>query len=272
MTIWRTAASLAVAAIGCVLVASGLRADQTDDALAASRAAIGTEISGGSFLDTSRHRVDLTQFHGRPLIINLIYAGCEEACPLVVESVREAVDVASESLGEENFTALTISFDTRHDTPELLAAYKRERGIDAPNWYFLTADGATVAQLASEIGFSYEDSARGFDHFNQVTLVDRDGRVATQVYGAVFDPPALVEPLKRLLMGEAAEQGGISGFIDRIRLFCTFYDESSRRYALDYSPIIMMIGGALTLSGIGFILVRAFIKDRRRSAENRPAA
>ena len=45
--------------------------------------------------------------------------------------------------------------------------------------------------MTREFGFSFKAPARGFDHVLQVTLVDAEGRIVRQVYGAEIAPDAL---------------------------------------------------------------------------------
>ena len=70
-----------------------------------------------------------------------------------------------------------------------------------PGWYFVSADEATVAGLARDIGFSYAPVAGAFDHVAQVTILDGEGRVYRQVYGPDFAAPMIVDPLKKLALG-----------------------------------------------------------------------
>jgi protein SCO1/2 len=115
------------------------------------------------------------------------------------------------------------------------------------------------------LGFIYFPSPRGFDHLAQTTVVDPEGRVYRHVYGADFEAPALVEPLKELVFGGAADFVSLEGLINRVRLFCTLYDPASERYKFDYSIFISMTVGLLTMIGIAAILVVAWRRSHRRA-------
>jgi protein SCO1/2 len=145
-------------------------------------------------------------------------------------------------------------------------AFARSQGIDQPNWRFLSADKATIDKLSEELGFVYYPSPQGFDHVAQTTVVDRDGRIYRQVYGADFDVPAVVEPLKDVVFGRNSAIAGLDGLLDRIRLFCTVYDPLRDRYRFSYTIFISIVGGALSLGAVGFVLVRAVIRLWRREA------
>ena len=77
------------------------------------------------------------------------------------------------------------------------------------------------------------------------------------VYGSDFEIPALVEPLKVLALGRSTVLTDVAAVIQRVKLFCTFFDPRSGRYAVDYSFVISLAVGGLTLLGLAFFLGRA---------------
>ena len=90
----------------------------------------------------------------------------------------------------------TVGFDTPVDTPDAMRVFANRQKVDDSGWAFLSTSAEIMAELVNNIGFVYFPSPRGFDHINQVTVVDAEGVVYRQVYGAAFDLPWLVEPLK----------------------------------------------------------------------------
>jgi protein SCO1/2 len=231
-------------------------------ALAYSQAAIGRQVGDHAFLDDQREVVNLSAFRGRPLIVNLVYTGCAESCPIVVQTLLDAVEEAQDVFGRDHFSVVTVGFDTRDDTPEQMHAYARGQGVDLANWRFLSGDAETVERLIEEVGFIYMPSPRGFDHIAQTTILDDQGRVYRQVYGSDFEAPAVVEPLKELVFETGSTFSSLSGVIDRVRLFCTFYDSKADRYIFDYSIIIALVIGSLSLLGTGTVLVRSWLRSR----------
>ena len=179
-----------------------------------------------------------------------------------MQNLARAVEVAQGVFGRDGFNVVTVGFDGRNDTPQRMRAYASDQGIDQPNWRFLSADRATVDGLTKDLGFVFYPSPRGFDHLAQTTLLDRNGTVYRQIYGSNFTPPFVVQPLKELIFGKSAGLLSVSALIDRVRLFCTLYDPTSDRYRFDYSVIIGVVIGALSLAGIGTILVRAWLGTR----------
>jgi len=269
MLAWRvksTAALLAaalVAAAGAVSGAEPVSPFDRKAALAYSQAAIGRSVGDHLLLDGKRP-VRFAERRGKPLIVNMIYTGCTHTCPLVVDSLYRGVRAAQQALGVESFAVVTIGFEAGRDTPERMRAYAQSQGVDLPNWSFLAADAETVERLAAELGFIYFPSPKGFDHLAQTSVLDAEGRVYRQIYGASFDPPAVVEPLKDLVLGRRASFNSLEGLVNRVRLFCTIYDPAGDRYRFDYSLFVGLAIGALSLGGIGVILVRGLLRDRRQ--------
>ena len=230
-------------------------------ALALSQAAIGHTVGAYTFLDGNGNQVSLESLRGKPVIISLIYTSCYHVCPTVTTNLAKTVNVARDALGDNSFSVLTIGFDTRVDTPNRMRVFAAQRNIDIHNWHFVSADADTMRQLASDVGFSYFSSPKGFDHMIQATVLDGEGKVYRQIYGMAPDTPALVEPLKELLYGKQVVATPIKSILNNIRLFCTVYDPTTGRYRFDYSIFIGMFIGLLTLGGTAWFIVRAWRKS-----------
>jgi len=170
--------------------------------------------------------------------------------------------VARDSLGEDSFSVVTIGFDSRGDTPERMRAFAHGQGVDLANWAFLSGEPEALERLVENLGFIYFPSPRGFDHLAQTTVIDPEGRIYRQVYGATFKAPALVEPLMELVFGRRAEASAVENLVNRIRLFCTYYDPNSQRYRFDYSIFIAFAIGAASLLGLAVLLLRAWWRSR----------
>ncbi|MDP6343210.1 MAG: SCO family protein [Alphaproteobacteria bacterium] len=225
-------------------------------ALAVSQAALGGQVGDHRFVDTDGAKLTLAELRGKPLVVNLIYTACVHTCPVIVQTLYEAVTDAQGALGAASFNVVTIGFDTPADTPDRMRSFARGQGVDLPNWRFLSGGGATIERLAKELGFVYFASPKGFDHLAQVSVLDGQGRLYRQVYGEDFDTPFLVEPLKDLVLGRNGNLTSIDGLLNRIRLFCTLYDPAAERYRFDYSIFIGIFIGLAALTTVGTILAR----------------
>lgn len=255
----RTCPALLVATSVVVLLlsVSNSQAAALDEAqaLGISQAAIGRETGNHRFTDQDGRPLELATLRGRPVVVSYIYTSCAFICPTLTSSLAQVVRVARQTLGEEAFSVVTVGFDTRVDSPEQMGRHAAERGIRDPRWHFVSGDEASVAAFAGETGFSYAPVAGGFDHLTQVTILDSAGRVYQQVYGPEFQPPMLVDPLKRLALGMPVTERPLADFLSRVRLLCTTYDPKSGRYRFDYSLILeIAIGLSCALLVLGFVL------------------
>ena len=244
------------AALAAVLLAFHASAfadvpSRQEAAFDAAKSALGRQVPTLSFTAADGRRVDLADLRGRPLLVSLVYTGCADVCPALIENLGPAVEVAQEALGADSFTTVTIGFDARNDTPARLASYARQHGATLPNWLFLSADQATLELLGEAVGFTFFPSSGGFEHMAMVSVVDSDGRLYRQVFGGVFEPPSIVEPLKDLVFGRQRSLASFGGLVDRIRAFCTVYSPNARRYYFSYA---LFIGTAVGMGSLLLVL------------------
>lgn len=238
-----------------------LPAFDTRLALDGSQAAIGRLLAPDlEFTDQRGQRRTLGEFRGRPLIISPIYTSCFGVCPTTTANLRQVADMARAVLGPGTFAVLTIGFDAANDTPERMREYAAARGGGSPGWTFGAADGETIRTLMTAVGFTYVPTPRGFDHMIQATIVDGDGVVFRQVYGQQFEPPQLIDPLKRLALGQWGREDTIESMIEGVRLFCTVFDPKSGRYKFDWSIVLSFIIGVLCFTGVAVFLWRNWRK------------
>lgn len=234
------------------------------NAFGVSQAAIGKSLGNYSFRAADGREVRLSDYRGTPLLISMIFTSCHHVCPTTTKHLLNASEAAQEVLGDNSFNIVSIGFDTVNDTPDAMRAFARQQGIDAENWQFLSATPETIAGLSEELGFQFFTSPRGFDHLVQVSMIDRQGVVYSQVYDINFKLPALVEPLKRLVLNRPASAGHpLAVLADRVRLFCTVYDPATGRYEFDNSLFFRIGSGFTVVFGIAFYLFRETRRARR---------
>ena len=226
------------------------------EALAISQGVIGKTLTNHNFTDRSGGTFRLHQLRDKPLIISMIYTSCYHSCSVITRHLANIIEVAREATGEDSFNVITVGFDIKNDSPDRMHAYARQQGVaNENNWYFLSADAGTMAQLVKELGFTYFTSPKGFDHLAQFTILDRESKVYRQVYGETLNPPAIVEPIKELVFNLRASPISVSEWVNNIRLFCTIYDPTTGRYQFDYSIFVGVLVGVLSLSSIGYFIV-----------------
>jgi protein SCO1/2 len=214
------------------------------EALRASQAAVGTVVGDYTLLDREGRPVRLASYRGKPLLVSFIYTGCFQVCPTATRALGDAVQVLQARMGTGRFNVVSIGFNQPADSPQALKAFAAQHRIATPDWEFLSPPPRIVDSLTREFGFRYQATPAGFDHLLQVTLVDAEGRIASQVYGERITADALAVPIQQMM--EGAPLAGplqISALIERVRVLCTVYDPKTGTYRVDYSLAIEIAGG-----------------------------
>ena len=234
-----------------------------EEAFARSQSAIGVQLDDHRFVDTRGRSIGLGDLRGRPLVLSLVYTSCPDTCNVVTRSLARTVRAARQALGERSFSVATVGFDHRFDTPEQMRMYADRQGVSMSDWSFLSGDPATIERLLDQLGFTWVESPRGYDHLAQTTVIDGQGHVYRQIYGDSIAVPFLVEPLKEIALGRPAGPSVLGDWIERVRLLCTVYDPNAGRYRFDYSIFVAAGVGVLCLGAVGVFIVRAWREGGR---------
>ena len=238
-------------------------APDTAKAIELSQSVIGNRVADYAFTDSRGQARRLADYRGKPLLVNFIYTGCSQVCPITVRFLDKAIGEAHRALGRDSFAVATIGFNQPFDTPQAMHAFAAQHGIADPKWDFLSPAPGTIDALTREFGFTWYATPKGFDHVTQVTVLDAQGRIYRQIYGDSFDVPMLIEPLKQLITGAPAPAGDWRALAEKVRLFCTVYDRSSGRYRLNYSLFVEIFTGLTVIGAVVFSLLGEWRKQRK---------
>ncbi|MEG0859624.1 MAG: SCO family protein [Pseudomonas sp.] len=98
------------------------------------------------------------------VVINFIFTGCGDSCPLETARLRQVQQLLGERVGRDVFF-YSISIDPLSDTPEVLKAYAARFKV-GPGWRFLTGDKEQIDALRRRLGLFIEgvDNGRSRDH------------------------------------------------------------------------------------------------------------
>lgn len=258
---------LIAALLGLVLTGTGAvdaaRLD-AETAYAESQAAIGGATGDHILTDHRGQPLPLAGLRGRPLVVSLVFTSCATVCPITTDHLRDQIVAARRAVGKDAFAVLTFGFDASGDTPAQLTGFAgTHRLLSLSDWYIASADEATTDAFLRELGFSFDASARGFDHVTQTTILDADGRVYRQVYGEAFPLPVLVQPLKELVLGTRTRSVDPGALWDRINFLCTVYNPLTGAYRFDYGIFFGIFFGGLSLILTGLVILRLWLERRR---------
>jgi len=153
---------------------------------------VGTAMPDFELTDQHNQAVALSSLKGKVVAVTFIYSRCPlpDYCPRMVENFKAVRDRFAARM-ERDLVFLTISFDPRYDTPEILAKYAASQRAGGPGWHFLTGDPAKIERVCNAFGIQYWAEEGLITHSLQTAVIDRDGRLAATVEGKDFTPAQL---------------------------------------------------------------------------------
>jgi protein SCO1 len=224
------------------------------------------------FRDEAGRTVSLKKYFGRrPVILSLVYFGCQDLCPLTLDALIRSMRPLAFTIGDQ-FDVITLSFDSR-DTPALAAAKKSDsvkqysRPAAEDGWHFLTGDENAIRRLTEAVGFryNYESDKDRFGHATGIILLTPGGKIARYFYGIEFSP----RDLRLGLIEASANQ--IGSPIDQLLLFCYHYDPTTGKYSLLVTNIIR-VGGVATVLALATFIVVMLRRDRKLNLQPKGSA
>lgn len=236
-------------------------------ALQFSQSVVGKPVGDHVLLDRQERPTPLSKYRGKPLLVNFVYTACFQVCPTTTRNLQKAVESTVNMLGPDRFNIVSIGFNQPFDSPQAMKAFAFQHGIHLPNWEFLSPAPAIVDELTRNFGFSYIATTAGFDHLNQVTIVDAEGRIFRQVYGESFTAEDLAEPLKAMITGSPIppQTGTLAEIVDRVRILCSVYDPITGKYRTNYALYFEIAGFATFI----MFMVWLAINFMRRSSQHK---
>jgi protein SCO1/2 len=200
-------------------------------------------------------------FHGRPVVLSLVYYECPMLCTLSLNGLVSALSVLQMEPGRD-FDLVTVSFDAR-ETPAQArarkAVYVKRYGRASADtaWHFLTGDRAELARLTQAVGFRYawDDESKQFAHAAGVVVLTPQGVISRYLYGIEYAPKDL-----RLGLVESAA-GKLGSPVDAFLLACYRYDPVHGRYGA-YVMGLVRLAGILTVVTLGGFVVVMLRRER----------
>jgi protein SCO1/2 len=153
---------------------------------------VGSLVPDFDLIDQSGARFTLSSLKGKVVAVTFIYTRCPlpDYCPRMVANFRALRDRFASRM-DRDLVLLTVSFDPKHDTPEMLRTYATGHRAGGPGWHFLTGDVARVERVCAALGVQYWAEEGLITHSLQTAIIDREGRLAATVEGKDFTPRQL---------------------------------------------------------------------------------
>jgi protein SCO1/2 len=172
------------------------KADQSSHLLKA-----GDLFPGCKLINENGETIRLEDYRGSVIALTFIFTRCPvpEYCPTMMRNFKE-VDalLKADPEGPENYRLLTVSFDSEHDTPEVMKAYGKQFGQSSKNWNLLTSpQQEDIKSLGEAVGlmFGKTDNAI-YSHNLRTVVLDASGKITKIFTDESWKPEALVKELK----------------------------------------------------------------------------
>jgi protein SCO1/2 len=144
--------------------------------------------------------IHFSDFRGKVLAFTFIYTRCPlpDYCPRMGRDFQAARDlILAKAAAPTNWQFLSISFDPKYDTPEVLSNYGNYvRGTNADRWLFAVAPMETLIYLAPSLNLMvrYEKDLT-VSHNLRTVVLDPQGRVYRQFDSNLWTPQQLVDAM-----------------------------------------------------------------------------
>jgi protein SCO1 len=142
------------------------------------------------------HRVDLSSYRGRAVLLTFIYTHCPDVCPLIVSNLHNALAMLGPRAAQVQI--IGVSTDPKGDTTGAVRAFLARRGMTGRMEYLIGTRSALVPVWRAW-GISATDPTAQ-DEVNHTALVygiTGSGRVTT-VYPSNFTPSEIAHDVPLL--------------------------------------------------------------------------
>ncbi len=138
---------------------------------------------------------------GTPVLMSFIYTSCPDKnmCPRITRKMVETQKrVAAESDLDVHF--LSISFDPKTDTPEVLRFYGKQYGVDFDSWSFWTGRPETIEAITDQLNIATKEHPERDTllHNMRTYVLDENGTIHVAWKGSQWSVDAVVEELRTL--------------------------------------------------------------------------
>lgn len=205
---------MAPRAIGAVLLAVALMSCTSGDRLADLQVEL-VDQTGATVLFPDA-------LEGKVALVGYVYTHCPDICPMVTYNMRDVQRTLAEGAQADaaedaaEVLLVSISFDPRRDTPDVLRGYAESYRLDTSNWMLLTGDPAEVDQVMQTLGIAVQKLPSRFmedgselyfmNHSDRVTLIGPDLRIIAEYTGSDLSKDEVVVAIREQL-GRLADGG-----------------------------------------------------------------
>lgn len=174
------AASLVAAALAIIRVVSNSSASGSGSSqVAPEHPDFYGEVPEFALVNQHKEAFGKAQLAGKVSIANFIFTRCRTVCPVFTMKMQRVAEQTSADI-----QLLSFSVDPEYDTPDRLAKYAAQHGIEGKRWHFLTGDAKEIEdtvegalKISMERQGEDEDGIPDIVHGGHFVLLDGKGRI-----------------------------------------------------------------------------------------------
>jgi len=148
---------------------------------------IGDLVPDFTLTNQDGRAVSFSAFRGKIVVLNFIYTRCAlpNFCLRSSNNFGELQKRFHDALGRE-MVLLTVTFDPVHDSPDALKKYAQKWHAESNRWHFLTGSEAEIRRVCALFGEDYFPDEGLMDHSLHTAIINREGRLTTNLEGNEF--------------------------------------------------------------------------------------
>lgn len=153
---------------------------------------LGGRLPAATLVDQDGRALQLaSHFHKKTLLLSFIFTRCPDRtlCP----AISGKFAYLAQRMDLKHFALAEITLDPQYDSPAVLRRYGAAFGARPDAWALLTGTGSTIQRLLDAFNISsMRVSSSNFLHDDRLFIVSPEGRVASIVQTADWDPQSVL--------------------------------------------------------------------------------
>jgi protein SCO1/2 len=152
---------------------------------------------GGIWQTENNQAISLESIAGKPQVVALIFTGCSNACPIIVESMKRVErQIPSNMRNHIGFVLVSLTPDT--DTSKSLKVFSEKKELNK-NWKILRGNNELVRALSNALNSRYKLVKDGdVAHSNTVTLLNSRGQIQVQASGTLNGIQPIIDAIEKI--------------------------------------------------------------------------
>jgi protein SCO1 len=164
--------------------------------------AVGQLVPDFKLTDQTNQSISLSQFSGKVVALTFVYTRCPfpNYCFRLTNNFGQLQKRFADRLGKD-LTLLTVVIDPANDRPAALDTYGEVWKANSAGWHFLTGSLSEIQMLCRQFDMNFYPDEAVLVHSFHTVLIDRQGRLASNIEGNDFTSKQLGDLVETMIKG-----------------------------------------------------------------------